>query len=77
MIFQLLIVLKMSAGSSAKETLFRCGVEMLRTNVDMCKLANIQSTTFAKVLMENFAHVSNFDMTCPMSPKNYSMEGLS
>lgn len=72
-----MIVLKMSAGASAKEKLFRCGIEMLRTNVDMCKLANIQSTTFAKVLMENFAHVSDFELKCPLHPRNYSMEGLS
>lgn len=73
----MMVSVKTSAASSKAESLFRCGNEIIKTNVDICKIGTIQSTTFAKVLMENFAKTSNFDVKCPLEPKNYTLNAFS
>lgn len=76
-LFKFLIVLKASTETPKSEKIFRCGNELLRMNVDLCKMGQIQSTTFAKVLMENFAKTSDFELKCPLTPKNYSLNNFS
>lgn len=74
---QIMFLLRASGETVKNEKLFRCGAEILKTNIDVCKMAKIQSTTFAKVLMENFAHSSDFELKCPLKPRNYSMTDFS
>lgn len=73
----MLIILKNSAETPKSEKLFRCGNELLKTNIDVCRMGDIQSTTFAKVLMQNFARSSNFDLKCPLKVTNYTLENFS
>lgn len=76
-LFQMLIILKNSAETPKSEKLFRCGTDLLKTYIDVCRMGEIQSSTFAKVLMQNFARSSNFDIKCPLKPKNYTLENFS
>lgn len=76
-LLQMLIILKTSAETPKSEKLFRCGNELFKNNIDVCRLGQIQSTTFAKVLMQNFARSSNFDIQCPLKAKNYTLENFS
>lgn len=71
------IIIKNSAETPKSEKIFRCGNELMKTNIDLCRMGEIQSTTFAKVFMQNFARSSNFDMKCPLMPKNYTLDRFS
>lgn len=73
----MMVSVKTSAATPKNENLFRCGNEIIKTNIDICKIGTIQSTTFAKVLMENFAKTSNFDVSCPLEAKNYTLNAFS
>lgn len=86
--------MKTSAETPKGERLFRCGNELVKMNLDICKIGKnssgaansnrhykipgqLQSTTFAKVLMENFARSADFELACPLGARNYTLRRFS
>ncbi|CRL02684.1 CLUMA_CG015947, isoform A [Clunio marinus] len=74
---KIVFVLRASLDSSKGEKLFKCGRELSKTNIDVCKMAKMQSSTFAKLLMENFAPSANFQISCPLTPRTYTLTNFT
>lgn len=62
-----------SAPTPKGEKLFRCGSQLIKTSIDVCRLANIQSEIFGKIIMENLHLSSNFALECPLMPGEYKL----